>query len=463
MALEGSLRLSSYTIPIALEVEPGKTLLVHGYTGAIDVVETALWQQIRNYPEQDDFTQEEVDILSKRGYLTARTPEEELGYVKRLSDVLHKSYSKLYKSYGFVVTYNCNFRCPYCFENAISKHGTAWSGKTMTPELVDRAFEAMFEIEPRKELHKKSILLYGGEPLLRENYDIVKYIVEKGVSLGYKFHVITNGYDLDYFEDLLSNDKFQYFQVSIDGWREYHNRRKYHFSEGGSFDKVIANIGLLLKREISVSVRVNTDGNNFRDVGRLREYFKELGYSDSPYFRMYAANVDEIKNVNKTKAIRYLGNDDFRENLKTSGTGLMHARAESIYREFKDYFEKRRRLHLSVVGCSGQYGTHIFAPEGGIYTCLETVGKTQHCIGYYNHPVIEWTDARSRWFGKHVGNTAVCSECSYALLCGGNCAIKEFEGEKETQLCIRYNTMMEDAVNKAYSEFINNQDQSNEE
>lgn len=454
MALDNSLRLSDYTIPIALEAEPGKILLVHGYTGAIDVVDSELWQQLRNYPEQNDFTSEEIDTLSKRGYLTAKTPEEEQGYVVRFAEKLHASRLKLHKSFGFVVTYNCNFRCPYCFENAISKHGTAWSGQTMTPELVDRAFEAMLEIEPRKELHRKAILLYGGEPLLRENHDVVKYIVEKGVEAGYRFNVITNGYDLDYYEDLLTTKNFVDFQISIDGWREYHNRRKYHFNEGGSFDKVMANIGLLLKHEIRVSVRVNTDRNNFNDLTRLSQYFKEIGYSENPLFNMYAANVDEIKGVNKTKSLRYMGKEEFRANINSSLSGIRHSREERIYKSFNIYFTNRKRLSFVADACSGQTGTHLFAPDGGIYTCLETVGKKQHCIGYYN-PAIEWTEARARWFGKHVGNSDNCLGCKFALFCGGNCAIKEFEGNIETQLCIRNSSLLNDAVNRAYSDFIN--------
>ena len=179
MALDNSLRLSDYTIPIALEAEPGKTLLVHGYTGAIDVVDSELWQTLKDFPNGNNLSSEEIELLGKRGYLTSKTTEEERAYVAKFAEKLHESRLKLQKNFGFVVTYDCNFRCPYCFENAISKHGTAWSKQSMTPELVDRAFEAMLEIEPRKELHKKSILLYGGEPLLRENHDIVKYIVEK--------------------------------------------------------------------------------------------------------------------------------------------------------------------------------------------------------------------------------------------------------------------------------------------
>lgn len=57
----------------------------------------------------------------------------------------------------------------------------------------------MEQIQSYRERGNNVITLYGGEPLLAENKDIVTYIVEEGVKRGYKFEAITNGYDLDCF------------------------------------------------------------------------------------------------------------------------------------------------------------------------------------------------------------------------------------------------------------------------
>jgi uncharacterized protein len=109
----------------------------------------------------------------------------------------------------------------------------------------------MFEIEPDIELHRKNIekniVLYGGEPLLKENKEIVEYIVNKGVDLGYTFEAITNGYDLEAFTDLLSPDKIRSIQVTVDGMQENHDKKRIHFVTIKSFDKIITNIGIALK------------------------------------------------------------------------------------------------------------------------------------------------------------------------------------------------------------------------
>ncbi len=43
----------------------------------------------------------------------------------------------------------------------MSGNGENWSKKTFTKEMADRAFEAMLQIEPRRELHSKVITLYA--------------------------------------------------------------------------------------------------------------------------------------------------------------------------------------------------------------------------------------------------------------------------------------------------------------
>ena len=41
------MHLSYYTIPVKLEDEENKYLLVHGYTGAIDIVDGSIWKELK--------------------------------------------------------------------------------------------------------------------------------------------------------------------------------------------------------------------------------------------------------------------------------------------------------------------------------------------------------------------------------------------------------------------------------
>ena len=72
--------------------------------------------------------------------------------------------------------------------------------------MIDNAFKTISQIESKNELHEKTINLFGGEPLLKENKERIKYIINKGKKFGFNFSAITNGYDLDCYADLLAED-----------------------------------------------------------------------------------------------------------------------------------------------------------------------------------------------------------------------------------------------------------------
>lgn len=109
-----TLRTSSYLIPVKLESEPGKYMLIHGYTGAIDIVTEGLLEKIQTVASGADLSEDTLQTLMKRGYITTKSQEEEYAYVARMATALHKKSDILNTSFTLVVTYNCNFRCPYC-------------------------------------------------------------------------------------------------------------------------------------------------------------------------------------------------------------------------------------------------------------------------------------------------------------------------------------------------------------
>ena len=295
---------SLYTIFIALEDGSGDYLLVHGYTGAIDHVTGNVADVLRkgarvteNEIDNLNIQKGTFDTLVKRGYITSMSPMEEKERVRHMADVFHKRDS-VSKNFLFLVAYDCNFRCPYCFENAISNNGKGWSKKVFTKEAVDRAYEAMLELEPNRTQHRNEIILYGGEPLLKQNKEIVEYIVSEGVKRNYTFRAITNGYDLEHFLHLLEPGKIESLQISIDGTPEKHDARRTHYLDGNSFDKIVENMGLVLKQDVRISTRINTDLSNFDDINALHAIFREKGLFEFNNFSVYSALVHGSTNDN---------------------------------------------------------------------------------------------------------------------------------------------------------------------
>lgn len=211
-------------------------------------------------------------------------------WVSQVANLLHDR-SKRGAGFCLLVAYDCNFRCPYCFENGISNNGKGWSKKTFTKDSVDRAFEAMLEIEPDRDKIGNSITLYGGEPLLGRNRELVEYIVAKGTETGFRFSAITNGYELEHYSRLLNPNMISSLQITVDGPKRVHDTRRTHFEDGSTFEKIMENIKLCLDQKVVVSIRINTEVNNFENLFELNEDFKARGFFEYKNFSVYSGLI----------------------------------------------------------------------------------------------------------------------------------------------------------------------------
>lgn len=95
-----TLRTSSYMIPIKLENEEGRYMLIHGYTGAIDVVSEDVLARIKNITSAKDFSEATLQTLLKRGYVTMKSQEEEYAYVARMAKALYRKCELLHTCFA---------------------------------------------------------------------------------------------------------------------------------------------------------------------------------------------------------------------------------------------------------------------------------------------------------------------------------------------------------------------------
>ncbi|WP_420187434.1 radical SAM protein [Bacteroides pyogenes] len=456
-------RLSSYAINVPLKRDNKKELFIHGYSGAIDIIDSAIPQflienrnvlTLENFP----FSNKTWSTLLRRGYITSKTKDEEHLYVKKMGDLIHQRDKAMHRSFGFVVSYDCNFRCPYCYEAKISEHGKCWEKTTFTKEQVDKVYSLIDSMSINKEWQNRKILLYGGEPFLKENKAIVDYIVKKGCEIGCSFYAISNGYDLEEYKDLLGVGKIERIQITVDGWKPYHNKTRIHKDGHDTFDKIISNISLALKRGVYISVRMNTEGKSFDSYNRLKEHFTEMGFYEFKNFSFYTALIVDYQKENKSEAARqlhYMTREEFcKKNEKM---------------DFKDNFEdwgltkrlgnsikNRRCIPLTSTPCSAYVGTYIFDPKGNIYTCWESIGKEDAIVGNYSKDEIEWSPMLSKWHSRNSGKLEKCSRCKYVFLCKGGCVVHALKkgGNFKSSECNNYPLMFKIAANRAYEQYV---------
>jgi cyclic pyranopterin phosphate synthase len=148
------------------------------------------------------------------------------------------------------LTERCNLRCFYC----MPEEGIALRPKAefMRTDEVIRMAEIFVGLGVKK------IRLTGGEPLVRSDaHEIIRNLskLKTPLSLGgggeVELAITTNGLLIDKFLDTIKTSGIRSINVSLDSL----NKEKFNFiTRRNDFDKVMANINLLLDEEYHVKV-----------------------------------------------------------------------------------------------------------------------------------------------------------------------------------------------------------------
>lgn len=109
-----SYRKSNYLIAVPLIKHPGRSMLIHGYTGAIDIATDNVVNFLKDHVtfSQEEFplSEKTLEMLEQRGYVTDKTAAEERQHVRRWAELFHKYNKAFSPGFMFLVSYDCNFR-----------------------------------------------------------------------------------------------------------------------------------------------------------------------------------------------------------------------------------------------------------------------------------------------------------------------------------------------------------------
>jgi len=488
MAASGP-RTSSHVIYVDLPGNPEEMLLVHGYTGAYDLVSRSVATYVRSIdrrghqkplygswtpdPQIDGTAAVPSDAtlqrLRTRGYITELSAGDEEALFTSLVNKIHER--KLRTSPGYIVmpTYNCNLRCGYCFQDYMRTDSRyAHLLREMDIPLVDRMFQGMEHIEV---LHgcdsgrRRVIGFFGGEPLLAANRRIVDYIIHKALDLGKaSFWAVSNATEIDAYADLLGPDAISSIQVTLDGSPEAHDQRRIYADGRGSFERIANNITMALKRGVVISIRVNVDRSNLRQLPILADIFHERGWDR--YAKTFSAYTAVLRHENEKQDKTVIMNTWDLEQAQDSiekefpqisvfrrpDAGIKD-RARQIFHNGQD---TRPVLHESF--CSAHTGMYIFDPFGDIYACWDRTGDPSVRIGHLKDDGNVALDSAQTefWRARTVASNPVCRQCRYALHCGGGCAVLAFarSGDYYTNYCDGFASRFRACVAEAYQEHV---------
>jgi uncharacterized protein len=431
------MQLSNYEIILPLK-DKAHYLLVNGLYVAMDVVDKACGQALLA-GNLDALSEEEKMHLLSRGHI-ADSSEREREDLEILAAVDRKLDIERSATLLMLPTYDCNFRCPYCFERHRLSCGKEWLKKTMSKDLVDAVFEAV-DKERQRGAKVDGLGLYGGEPFLKENVELIRYISKKAIDAGMTLDAVTNGYDLEYYTDILKEFKYRQLQITLDGVKEDNDKRRLYTGGGGSYEKILENIGLALDNGIKTSIRINVGPENIKRVHELTRVFKERGFTDNSSFHYYYAPTDDEYYPGKDHGVRYR---DIVDMLVDNGYEVFDAMKcvshySSIIEGIQELIDKKEYYNAAPYHCGAESNMYLVDPEGNIFTCWDFVAMEEMTVGRINMEKRKFAFKFDllKWNYRTVDNIPECVGCPYLFACGGGCAARAYKekGDAWTFYC----------------------------
>ncbi|MCL2203427.1 MAG: radical SAM protein [Defluviitaleaceae bacterium] len=397
---------------IFIDVNEEMKLMINSLNGTMDEITLPAfktifeWQSCDEIIPSNDMETKLYNNLKNRGYLV-NSDEEEVAKKNKTLDSLRKQQADDRKQCSFltfVITYDCNFRCPYCFEGEANVKKAV-----MTPEMIDAALGLSGD-------SLEKILLFGGEPLLPKTRPALKYLISKIPDKTYD--IITNGYYVEEFIDLLATIKIGYLMVTLDGEEEHHNSKRFLSNNKPTFQKIINGVEKCLENGITTRIRMNIPEDNIEMSQRLQNNLIErfANYKDLLSFEMspMLGYSDKQKNVIVSKMFCASLEYNYAERMRRN-------RALGSMSPIVNAFTTGIPMHPLYSFCYAHKNTLIVDPYGNVYTCLVTVGRDGMEAGKY-YPAVSFKE--NTIHNRNIDKIPECRECTYSLLCGGGCPIR---------------------------------------
>ncbi len=484
------LRTSSYVIYVDLPHNEEDMLLVHGYSGAYDKVSCRVATYLRSletgHPPKPLYgewspepaiegqtispTEETINVLKRRGYLTQKTVEEESALFEKMVSTLHNSASHRAPRYFLMPTYNCNLRCPYCYQDHMRSNPAFRHllDTTMQPELVDRLFEAMPQINAHHGVpdnghsSELSIGFYGGEPLLAQNRPIIEYVINKALAQDEaRFSAITNATELHAYRDLLGPEKISSLQITLDGPPTEHDQRRIYADGSGSFERIASNITLALDLGVRVSLRMNIDRNNIHQLPELADEIVARGWDG---YRRFSTHTSAISAANEKTDVKTTMSPWKLDKALTEtcqqypNMQVIRRPSDRLKDQIRGIFDRQEKPSLKPSFCGAHTSAYILDPFGDLYVCWERTGDPQIRIGHISQEgdLVLNSEVEQIWRSRTVACNPTCSQCRYALYCGGGCAARALDRYNEffTNYCNSFAARFRDSTAQAYLDFM---------
>jgi uncharacterized protein len=360
-----------------------------------------------------------LSVLHEKGYVVDEKEEKKL-YRKKYLDFLDARDEDEIQLF-FVTNYTCNFACTYCYQDEYT-----YPKNQLTTEIIDAFFEYVHhEFAGRR----KYITVFGGEPLLStpRQKEMISYLLDKTSKAGLEACIVTNGYTLTGYMDILKNAPIREIQVTMDGPAAVHDERRFLKGGGKTFSQIAEGIDACLKNYIPVNLRMVVDKENIDALPELARFTIDKGWTKSAFFKTQLGRNYELHHCQATPD-KLFSRVSMYEKLyklieKYPEIEEFHKPAYSVT---KFLAENGNLPDPLFDACPATKTEWAFDYTGQIYSCTATVGKEGESLGQFYPEVKKNMSRISQWEERDVTSIPQCSDCSLQLACGGGCGSVAF-------------------------------------
>ena len=193
-----------------------------------------------------------------------------------------------------IVTRLCNFKCPYCYEES--------ENKKLTKDIYDNVIDYIINKIENNGINRVHVSFFGGEPTL-EAKNIIQFMKnlnkrnsELSKPANINGGITTNGYLLtkDMVDDFLKC-KISFYQITIDGFPETHNKSRILADGSGTWDRIIENVKYFKTKEenFTVTLRGNVTPSMYEKMDEWLDFIND-NFGDDKRFNVHFETAKDL-------------------------------------------------------------------------------------------------------------------------------------------------------------------------
>lgn len=335
------------------------------------------------------------------------------------------------------LTYACNLKCSYCYQ----QYNPKLKKETISVENLYKIFDVIREYKTTHPDKTVEIGLFGGEPLLKANEEIIDMILKFCKTELIKLNIVTNGVNLDYFlkKIIINRNVIRSIATTIDSSVANETTRKYiddRKNEKNSASYILDCLNVLLSYNVPVSISSNIDELNICDLPKMHKLLQDNGFIDNEKFSWYIGRVDD--RMYETKYPFIISDTDILleldklEKFENNCHAAFIKTVKNLVDKLDMGFNQQERKGKYNYCWTSSPLTDVFYIDNDldVFRCTYTVGRKEFAMYNLNEQSINDYNPINRTYL----NYEKCQSCNIGGYCSGGCQLSfKMDSDKQCE------------------------------